>query len=108
MKSTHFFGIRIQGKLARFSMPVQDAEFFALTSKGLPVNWVAWHIPDGETVDNSERCRQLAKLAIVVYVGGGLAALEVPERGPINSPFPAPHPGDVISGKLGTLVEFHS
>lgn len=108
MKSSHFFGIRLDdGKLARFSMPVRDAEFQALTAKGLPVGWVAWHIPDGENVDNSERCRELAKLPIVVLISGGLAGLEVPARGPIVSRFPTPHPGDVICGKFpGVKVQF--
>lgn len=40
MESTHYFGIRFDGQLARFSMPVRDAEFQALTKRGLPVNWV--------------------------------------------------------------------
>lgn len=73
----------------------------------LPERLGTWHIPDGETVDNSERCRELAKLPIVVLISGGLAGLEVPARGPIVSRFPTPHPGDVIRGKFpGVQVQF--
>lgn len=109
MNSSHYFGIRLNGKLSRFCSPVQDEEFRALTSRGLPVGWVAWHIRDGENVDNSERCRELAKLPIVVLVSGGLAAQEVPSHGPIISRFPTPHPGDVINGKFtGIQVQFEN
>lgn len=100
MNSTHFFGIRIQGRLARFVGSVRDPEFQSLTQSGLPAGWVAWHIPDGETVENSERCRELARIPIVVLISGGLAAFAVPDRGPIESPYPAPLAADVLAGKF--------
>lgn len=102
---THYFGIRLGGKLARFTASVRDDEFLALTRDGLPEGWVAWHIPDGENVDNSDRCRSLRKLPIVVIVSGGLAAFPVPEHGPVHSPYPTPHPGDILSGTLLVAID---
>lgn len=99
MKPTHYFGIPINGQLTRFSRSVDDDEFIRLTANGLPPGWVAWHIPDGETVDTSERCRELAKLPIVILdtISNELLSLPVPASGPIESPWPTPHPADILS-----------
>jgi hypothetical protein len=88
-KPVHYFGIRINGVLGRFSGAVVDAEFQHVTANGLPQNWVAWHLEDGENIDNSERVRQIRDLPLVVLVSGGLALLHHPAGGGcVESPYP--------------------
>lgn len=84
----HYLGIRIDGTLTRFFDHLEDSAFEAATALGLPPNWVAWHLEPGESVDNSERARELAKLPIAVWAQGRLAAMKIPESGAIVSPFP--------------------
>lgn len=88
-RSTHYFGIRINGKLGLFSNgAVIDAEFEHVTKNGLPNGWVAWHLEPGETFQTSERVKSLRKLPIVVEFAGTLALLHHDGSGSVRSPYP--------------------
>lgn len=93
---SHFFGMHIGNVLCRFNAVVDDVEFQTLAKDGLPPGWVAWHIPDGENVDNSQRCRDLRTRPIVVSVGGRLEAYNTGDGRVVSVPYPTPHPRDVI------------
>lgn len=106
LEATHYLGRRLSGKLARFTSPLSDKEFYALTSEGLPPGWVAWHLEPGENIDNSQRVQELSRLPVVVEVCGSIAAMEIPGgRAPIVSAYPTAHPAKWLKLALAEIKE---
>lgn len=61
----HYFGKKMDGKLARFFGSFSDDEFEALIQENgleLPKGWKAWHFDDHENITNSKRVQAFAKL----------------------------------------------
>lgn len=62
----HIFGVRLAGKRYRLHGEFDDAAFQALTAKGLPEGWFAWHLEEGENIHNSPRARAIAQMEPLV------------------------------------------
>lgn len=67
MKTTiHKFGVRIDGVLHTLFGTLNDDEFQAATTFGLPKNWVAWHIEECELSEMpSGRVLEIRKLPMI-------------------------------------------
>lgn len=92
--ATHFLGKKIGYVLTRFIKPLNDEQFNEVSERGLPDGWVAWHLEDGEDVDNSERVKALSERPIaVVLSNGALGNLKTPKGVDIcEIPYPVADP----------------
>ena len=68
----HIIGIIVEGVRGRFEGEFTDEEYYALPFIRiwgcLPEGMLAWHLEDGETVETSERVREIGQLPLA-YAG---------------------------------------
>lgn len=66
----HFLGTKIDGKMGVFKTHCwNDEEFEKLVQEiggFLPPHWVAWHLEDNETIQNSKKAQRLGELPSVI------------------------------------------
>jgi hypothetical protein len=72
MALLHIIGIIVEGQRGRFVQEYSDEAYYALPYIRLwgclPNCLFAWHLNDGENIENSQRVREIARLP-VAYMG---------------------------------------
>lgn len=76
MADRHIIGLRVLGRMGRFSKELSGREFHELLSEVggvLPREFVAWHLANGETVQSSLRVKAIAQHPLILDRHGALA-----------------------------------